>query len=560
MLTHPALSHLDRAFTYSVPEGMEVGVGSRVRVPFRRARREGVVVAVLAEPDVDRPLEIAATLGPGLDSGMVSLCRWVSEQYLSTLGEALAAALPERVVEEESAPRARPGEVRPRSLAWLRRYRGGRALERAIRGTGHAGFSWRPGPGRAAEVVALAAAAAARGRGVLVLLPEVRVAGETGSALAGLGEAVAWLGSDRSPRERYRGWLALRTGERRIAVGGRGAAFAPVADLGLVVVDDEAHVSYKARRAPRLHARTVAAERARRAGAVFVAVGTPPSIEAAAAAERGALGTIALPRDEELRARPPVTVVDRSRLEARHIPSAELLRECARELERGRRVVLLTHRGGDHARRLAARALRILAPRRPARLDARTDPRILAGAARDADCIVATPVIAKDLAVERVGLVAIVEADAALSVPEFRSAEEAFATWWHVARWARGGRVLVETADPGHPAIRALVRWDPDVLYRAEAPRRRELGYPPFAGLARIEVAPARAAGILEEISAAIPGAAVLGPVERGARAVVVVRMRARRQLLDALRPLAVAWRSRGEPVRVDVDPREVLG
>lgn len=559
VLIHPSLSHLQRAFTYRIPDGMTLAAGSRVRVPFRRQKREGIVVDLLEESDVARTLNVGDVLGPGLSAEAVDLCRWVSAHYLSTLGEALAAAVPDRVVEEESAEPSEPPRLRARSLQWLRRYRGGNALAGALDSGRHAGFSWRPGPGKAAEIASLVAWTSARGRGVLVLVPEVRFGGEATEALAALGDAVAWLGSDRSARDRYHDWLALRAGAKRIAVGGRAAVYAPVPDLGLIVVDDEAHVSYKERRAPRINARPVAHERSRRAGAVFVAVGTPPSIEAGAAVERGVLAPVALPRADLLRSRPPVTVVDRSRDSSRHVPHAETLRRCRVALESGKRVVLLAHRAGEASRAIASRTFRALSPSSPVRLDARTTPEALAAGIRSSDCIVATPVIAKDLTIEGVGVVAIVEADAALSVPEFRGAEEAFATWWHVARWAAGGAVIVESSDPKHPTVRALVRWDLDALYAFESSRRRETGYPPFASLARIDAPAARAGEAAEAASAAVPGGEVLGPLARGARAVVVVRTTSRQELLDGLRPLVERWRANGEPFRVDVDPREVL-
>ena len=559
VLTHPSLSHLDRAFTYRIPADTTLYVGAIVRVPFRRRNREGVVVEVLDEPGVANTLDIGGVLGPGLDEDLVDLCRHVAENYLSTLGEALAAAVPDRIVEEERIDDPPLPRIRPRSLSSLNRYRGGAALGRALTSDRYGGFSLRPGNERAAEIAAMAATVAARGRGVLVLIPEVRVGSETAAALAKLGDAVAWLGSDRTVRERYRGWLRLRSGERLIAAGGRSVVFAPVRNLGLVVIDDESHVSYKERRSPRIHARGVAAERARRAEAVLVAVGTPPSVEAGLAVERRVLTPVTLPRPELLRSRPAVTVVDRTRDGSRLVPHADTLRLGAEELRRGRRVVLLIHRAGNDARRAATRAFRILEPRRPARLDARATPEDLAAAIRNADCILATPVIAKDLEISHVGLVAILEADAALAVPEFRGAEEAFATWWHVARWATGGRVTIETAQPAHPAIRALVRWDPDALYRWEASRRRETGYPPFAALARIDLPPPRGKAVAADVTRAIPGATVLGPLERGGKAVVVVRAPSRKALLDGLRPLANAWRRGKEPIRVDIDPRGVL-
>ncbi|MGH2786174.1 MAG: hypothetical protein ACRDJ1_13010 [Actinomycetota bacterium] len=559
VLTHPSLSHLDRAFTYRVPDDVQVDVGARVRVPFRRAKRDGVVVELLAEPDVAKVLPIAALAGPGLGSATVELCRWVAEHYLSTLGEALAAAVPDRVVEEEmNEPTGRPAP-RAASIRWVARYRGGSELERALTSKAFQGFSFRPGPKRAEEIASLAAHAAASGRGVLILVPEVRVSGGTTDAVTAIGDSVALLGSDRSARERYRDWLALRAGAKLIAIGGRAAVYAPVQDLGLVIVDDEAHVSYKERRAPRINARPVAHERAKRAGAVFVAVGTPPSVEAGYAVERGVLAPVALHRADVMRARPPVKIVDRSREPTRQVPHADTLRLIRQAFDAGRRVVVLTHRGGDTARTTAVRLFRAVDAKAPARLDARTTAQALADAARNADVIFATPVIAKDLDISRVGVVAILEADAALSVPEFRGTEETFATWWHIARWAHGGSIVLETSDPRHPAVAALVRWDVDALYRFESSRRRETGYPPFASLARIDAPAARASEAAEAVAAAIPAGEVLGPLERGGKAVVIARTKTRTALLDGLRPLVERWRSSGEPFRVDVDPREVL-
>jgi primosomal protein N' (replication factor Y) len=561
VLVHRSLVHQDRTFTYRVPGEMQLSIGSLVRVPLGRGRADGVVIGFMDAPDVARTVPIQSPLGPGLDRGVVDLCRWVADQYLSTLGEALATALPERVAAEEAAAPGRSLVVRRAQMAWLRRYRGGRALERALAGGAHAGFSWRPlaDEDRGARVASLVAQTAARGRGAIVLLPEVRFAGGVADALrAALGPGVAWLGSDRGARARYRAWLRLRRGEVRVACGGRAAVFAPVHDLGLVVVDDEAHVSYKERRAPRYHARTVAAERARRAGAVLVTVGVPPSVETQAAVERGAMSAVVPARAEELRGRPGVQVVDLRRLPERLAPSAPTLAAARSELRAGRRVVILTHRGGEHATRLTERAFRILGARRPARLDARTDLAELRRAVANADLILATPVVAKDVAPGGVGLVALCEADAALASPEFRAAEEAFAIWWHVGRWAR--RIVIETAQPSQAAVRALTRWDPAVLYRDEAARRRELGYPPFAGLARVTTPAGRSDEVATQIEARVPGATVLGPVVQGATAILAVRSPVRSALVAGLRPLAGEWRLQGAEIRVDVDPRELLG
>ena len=553
VLVETALAHLDRVFTYAIPDGMAVHVGSAVRAPFRGRRRVGVVTGLLDGSDIERPLELAAVVGPGLDEDTVDLARWVAGRYLSTVGEALAAALPQRVAGEEDllAPPVRP---RAAERFPFRPYVRGHTLERALQ-QGGGGFVWRPlaAEDRARAIVAMVGEAAQRG-GVIVLLPEVRVRSAVSTSLReAFGESIGALGSDRSARERYRDWLALRTGAKRIAVGSRGAVFAPVQQLRLIVVDDEGHQSYKEGRAPRYHARAVAAERARRTAATLVLVGVPPSVEARAATERGPYVAITPSRPEERKHRPSVTVVERGSL----APSAATLRAAKESLFAGRRVVLITHRGGRHAETAAARATRILSPAAAMHLDASSTPSDVARAIRRADLISATPFIAKDLVVDRVGVLALLDVDAALAQPEYRAAEDTFATWWRAARWTGDARIFLESAQPAHPAVVALTKWDPDVLYRAEAARRRELGYPPFAALARIDVPGDRAIEVAKDVAAA--GLEALGPVEKEGRTVVVARARRREDLLRALEPLASRWRAADEPMRVDVDPWEVF-
>ena len=568
VLTGSGVAHLDRPYTYRVDDGIDAG--AVVRVPVRGRSRNGVVTDVFDEADVPRVQPIRAVLGPGLPPDILSVARSVAEHYLSSLGEALAAAIPARVASEELESPTR--EVPPDTslaladMAWLTAYEGGRALEDAIRLDAHAAFAWRPlsHERRGRAIVSLVAQTLRRERGALVLLPEVRTGSEVASELdSAFGERVAWLGSDRSDRDRYRAWLRLRAGNADVAVGGRAAVFAPVARLGLVVIDDESHVSYKERRAPRFHARPVAWQRARDAGAVFVAVGVPPSVEVFHAVQQRILKPVAPSRSVEVAARPPVVVVDRSREDDRLTPTAKTLTRIRETLASGRRAVLLAHRVGEEARAIASRAIRIAGPRDPARLDARTiarDADAFARACRDADLIVASPVMAKDLDLANVGCVAVVEADAALAVREFRAAEEAFATWWRAGRWLdQGSTFMIETSHPGHPAIAALARWDPSLLLRHEAHRRHELGYPPFAALVRIDTTRERAAAVAHDVAAAASSAEVLGPVEESGRAVIVARDRNRAGLISALGPLAARWRSEGTDVRVDVDPREVL-
>jgi primosomal protein N' (replication factor Y) len=104
--------------------------------------------------------------------------------------------------------------------------------------------------------------------------------------------------------------------------------------------------------------------------------------------------------------------------------------------------------------------------------------------------VVGTAAAVKDFGPRRVGLVAVLDADAARRRPGLGAPEQALATWMEAATWAgpkgAGGRVLVQTVDPGDPAVQALVRWDPWHLHRHEAERRAEAGFPPGHPVFRI--------------------------------------------------------------------------
>src|SRR5690606_24460760 len=128
---------------------------------------------------------------------------------------------------------------------------------------------------------------------------------------AHFGDAVAVLHSALSDGERYDAWRALRNGDRRIAVGARSAVFAPIPELGAIIVDEEHESTYKqSDEAPRYHAREVAIVRARMAGAVCVLGSATPSLESWSNARSGKYRLLELPERVEGRPLPPVRVID----------------------------------------------------------------------------------------------------------------------------------------------------------------------------------------------------------------------------------------------------------
>jgi primosomal protein N' (replication factor Y) (superfamily II helicase) len=136
------------------------------------------------------------------------------------------------------------------------------------------------GSGKTEVYLAAAEAALANGRGAIILVPEIALAPQTVSRFAArFGDRVALLHSRLASGERRDEWRRLRSGEATVCVGPRSAVFAPVRDLGLIVVDEEHESSYKQEGDPRYDAREVALERARQCGAVLVCGSATPRPE-----------------------------------------------------------------------------------------------------------------------------------------------------------------------------------------------------------------------------------------------------------------------------------------
>jgi primosomal protein N' (replication factor Y) len=162
------------------------------------------------------------------------------------------------------------------------------------------------GSGKTEVYLAAVEAALARGRGAIVLVPEIGLAPQAVARFrARLGDRFAVLHSALSAGERYDEWRRLRSGEASVCVGPRSAVFAPVHDLGLIVIDEEHDASYKQEGDPWYDARTVARRRARDCGAVLVAGTATPRPESWLE-----LPHLQLPRRVDGLRMPPVELVD----------------------------------------------------------------------------------------------------------------------------------------------------------------------------------------------------------------------------------------------------------
>lgn len=209
------------------------------------------------------------------------------------------------------------------------------------------------GSGKTEVYLRAISAALTAGRGAIWLVPEIALTPVFSRELRRrLGEQAALLHSALSEKERAEAWDRVRSGRARAVIGPRSAAFAPVADPGLFVVDEEHDGSYKQRESPRYDARDVAAIRARAAGAALVFGSATPSMEAYQAARDGRVRLLRLTTRVDNRPLPLVTLVDLKREEARpeekgvplfSRPLVERLRDV---FARGEQAILLQPRRG----------------------------------------------------------------------------------------------------------------------------------------------------------------------------------------------------------------------
>ena len=186
------------------------------------------------------------------------------------------------------------------------------------------------------------------GKTSLVLLPEIAITTQVMNIFKSrFGDQVAVMHSGLSSGERCDEWIRAERGEARVVMGARSAVFAPLANLGLVVVDEEHDGSYKQDNPPRYNGREVAIRRAMDSGAALVLGSATPSIETFYLAEQGEFRLLSMPTRVENRPMPTVHVADfrQETTKGRASIFSELLENAIRDhLSRGRQVMLLQNR------------------------------------------------------------------------------------------------------------------------------------------------------------------------------------------------------------------------
>lgn len=188
------------------------------------------------------------------------------------------------------------------------------------------------------------------GKASILLVPEIALTPQMLQTFSShFGDEIAVLHSSLSVGERYDEWKRIKNGEARVVIGTRSAIFAPVEDLGLIIIDEEQEDSYKSENNPRYHARDVAKYRVAHSGGLLVLGSATPDIESRYAAETGRYSYFVLPDRYNNRALPEVKIVDMKRELRRGNGgdiSSVLREEIEENLQNGEQSILFLNRRG----------------------------------------------------------------------------------------------------------------------------------------------------------------------------------------------------------------------
>ncbi|MPY46940.1 primosomal protein N', partial [Streptomyces phyllanthi] len=543
---------------------------------------DGFLVERVAESDYSGPLAALAQVvspEPVLGPELLGLARAVADRYAGSLADVLQLAVPPRHGRAEARVMGDPPPppAAPDPGTWRRYGRGAEFLGAlAAGGAPRAVWTALPGPQWAEEIARAVQATLASGRGALVVVPAGRPAARVDTALRELlGEGQhALLTADAGQERRYREWLAVRRGAVRAVVGTRAAMFAPVRNLGLVVVWDDGDASHSDDRAPFPQVREVLELRASRDKCAFLLGSWSCTVEAAQLVESGWAAPLVADREQVRAAAPLVRTVgdgDLARDEAaraarlpslawqvvrdglRHGPvlvqvprrgyvprlACERCREPARcracagplEAQEGGGGALRCgwcgrEEGAWHCPECGGFRLRaqIVGARRTAEELGRAFPTVpvrTSGREQVLDTVSGSPALvvstpgAEPVAEGGYAAALLLDGWAMLGRPDLRAGEEALRRWIGAASLVRdqgaGGTVVV-VAEPTLRPVQALVRWDPVGHAVRELAERAELGFPPVSRMAAVSGTAEAVTGFLGD--AELPhDAQVLGPV-----------------------------------------------
>lgn len=281
---------LNQTFTYSNLENNSQSLtGCRVEIRFGARKTSGCVVSEsdTLPPDcpVDeekiRPITKIMDSTPLLSPELINLGKWISNYYLCSIGEAINAMIPSAKRESDAGGFSFIEEI-PSVKANTLSDEQSLAVDSILNSNNHLHYLYGPtGTGKTEVFLQCAQKILDQNKGVIYLVPEIGLTQQVIEAVVSrFGQTVAVLHSGLTPSQKLSEYHRIINKEARVVIGARSAVFAPVPDLGMIIIDEEHDGSYKSDSTPRYHGRQVAMYRCAQNNIPLVMGSATPSVEA----------------------------------------------------------------------------------------------------------------------------------------------------------------------------------------------------------------------------------------------------------------------------------------
>lgn len=523
----------------------------------------------------------------------IELAHWISKYYICTWGEALANMLPS--AKKESSSSGFSFEYDESSFI---KHELSEEQETAVNqilskqdNTLHYLYG-STGSGKTEVFLSVAERILAQDKGIIYLVPEIGLTHQVIEAVTKrFGSTVAVLHSGLTPQKKLNQWRRILNREARVVIGARSGVFAPMPDLGLIIIDEEHDGSYKSDKTPRYHARQVAMYRCAKLKIPLIMGSATPSAESYHFMTTGLIEKHTLTKRLAGGKTPDIDVINLANYQMDGAISPILEQEIRTTLEEGRQTILfLNRRGFTHYFRCHSCGFELkckncsvpltyhktqkilrchycgwqipmptacpecdsldvsysgfgtefiedeVSRKFPSAKIQRIDTDTLSNKNElekcltdfkngNIDILLGTQMVAKGLNFPNLKLVGIINADTALHLPDFRSAERAFSLIVQVAgrtgRFFPDGKVILQTYNPYSSSIAFACKNDIDGFYKYELEEREILDFPPFSRLIRLvfrssieNISKQSAASAAELLSQEAQNFSILGPVE----------------------------------------------
>lgn len=518
-------------FDYLIPKSLAntVGVGMRVRVSFGPRELTGFCVGMTNKSKFKRLKSIEAVLdnAPVVDEKLLSLCRRFSEFFGCSLGEAIETILP------ESLRRGKPLELASVAGKISQGVAGQGILGEAILLHAPArlkGLAW---------IFKRIKEGIGRGQGVIYLVPEVALIDEVLGELKNITDKVTVLDKRLSAKEELSNWQEVKEGRALITVGTRSAVFAPIVNLGLIVLAQEENSAYKQEQSPFYHARDIALLRRRIESCAVVLSSVAPSAESWALAQKKKMQLISFeekpksqwqtidlnnynPRKSSILSVPLrgslQKVLDSGGkmmlwMNRKGFSSRTRCNQCGFALQCDRCDVHLTYfyskkklicrrcgkksalpavcpqchgsylrSGGTGVEKLESELSRIYPQARVEHFD-KESPIV----PKDFNVLIATQAVMKSVEHLNLNVIGVVQMDSELNRLDFRSSQRAFSLLVHL-RLSAKEKLIAQTRLSDHYCLKNASKLNFKRFYQEELGFRKELGFPPYVSMISLGV------------------------------------------------------------------------